>query len=450
MKTSRIKTALLGSGAALALLATTVPASADQIGDLRTQIEAMQARIAKMEADRTQKRSVSAAAAVEAGDKPKSWKLPGTNTSMNIGGYTKFDILWDLGPAGGLAFGGAPAAEFTTLRGATNGGNILFSARQSRVWFKTWTPTDWGELATHIEVDFFGAGHPAGSFRMRHAYGRLGPVLAGQTWSTWMPVWAGPEVIDFGGPIGAIFVRQPMLRYTHNFGGGTFFQFAFEAPAGDAITAAVPTVGGTLVPTTTGGAQSVPDIVITLFHNFKMGRIWVGGIFRQIEMDTGGLAGTFASDDAVFGWGVSVAGAFKFTKKIRAGFQVYYGAGIGKYVPGIAAFSHPVASGLVAGDGSLTAVATFGGYIWGQYRWTDTIRSTVAWSYLDVYTDNAVPRAQIPLGTLQNASSLHVNLIWSPVPQVNIGIEYIHGFFGLTHSTNSNQSRIQIGFQYKF
>ncbi len=51
----------------------------------------------KLEADKADQRRVAAAAAVEAGDKPRSWKLPGTNTSMNIGGFVKMSVLWDFG-----------------------------------------------------------------------------------------------------------------------------------------------------------------------------------------------------------------------------------------------------------------------------------------------------------------------------------------------------------------
>src|SRR5688572_5056252 len=92
-----LKSGLLGGAAALALVVASVPAYAqDDISTLRQQLETMKERLAKLEADKNDKRRVSAAAAVEAGDKPRSWKLPGTNTSMNIGGFVKFSTQWSF------------------------------------------------------------------------------------------------------------------------------------------------------------------------------------------------------------------------------------------------------------------------------------------------------------------------------------------------------------------
>ena len=42
--------------------------------------------------ERRARRRVAPAVAAEQGAKPRSWKLPGTNTSMQIGGYAKLDI----------------------------------------------------------------------------------------------------------------------------------------------------------------------------------------------------------------------------------------------------------------------------------------------------------------------------------------------------------------------
>ena len=117
-----LKTGLLG-GAALLALAISVPAYAqDDISGLRQQLEAMKERLAKLEADKAEKRRVSAAAAVEAGDKPRSWKLPGTNTSMNIGGFVKFSAQHNFtgGPFGNGLTGveGSSAASNSGTEGS--------------------------------------------------------------------------------------------------------------------------------------------------------------------------------------------------------------------------------------------------------------------------------------------------------------------------------------------
>ena len=177
------RSALLGSGAAVALLAASVPASADQIDELRSQIQSLQDKMSQLEKSQVSKRRVAPAAAVESGAKPRSWKLPGTNTSMQIGGYAKLDLIYDINAAAGDSLGAAPVDGSAAGRAQ---GNFRLHAKQSRFWIRTWTPTDWGELETHLQADFEGTGgnqivSNSNTFRMRHAYGRLGPVLAFET-----------------------------------------------------------------------------------------------------------------------------------------------------------------------------------------------------------------------------------------------------------------------------
>lgn len=431
------KVALLGSGAAVALMAAT-PAFADDIGDLRSQISKMQDKIAKLEADRAQKRRVAAAAAVEAGDKPRSWKLPGTNTSMQIGGYTKADFYYTMNGNNGLTYTAAGASQRGTNGGRLTENTFQFHARQSRFWIKTWTPTDWGELGTHIEGDFFGAGNS--TWRLRHAYGYLGPVLAGQTWNIYNPLFAGAETLDFGGPVGVPSIpRTTQVRYTHSFGQGT------------TLIVGLNTVGDTvLTPVAGAGRQKMPDFEWSLHHNFSGGRIWIGGVLGQVEFEPT-AAGT-SGFHAKFKWGVGVAAAYR-VGKFAIGGQWHIGEGIGgAYLTGSGASA--VVDINAAGNASLNTVLTTGGAMFIQYKITDTIRTNIAYGYVwsDVGADitggkNGLGQAN---GQVENAHSIFVNLIWSPVPQVNFGIEYQHGFTARYNSGNGYWDRIHVAMQYSF
>ena len=53
-------------------------------------------------------------------------------------------------------------------------------------------------------------------------------------------------------------------------------------------------------------------------------------------------------------------------------------------------------------------------------------------------------------GTIHWAQSVHANLIWSPVPAVNIGIEYIFSHAGLYGRADATYHAVQVSFQYKF
>ena len=97
MSNKTLRSALLGSGAALALIAS--PALAGQAEDLKAQIDSLQSRLDQLEKQKATSETSQAAApadAVVGGDYPGSFKLPGSDTSFSIHGYTKLDFVYDF------------------------------------------------------------------------------------------------------------------------------------------------------------------------------------------------------------------------------------------------------------------------------------------------------------------------------------------------------------------
>jgi hypothetical protein len=452
MNTLRLRTALLGSGAAIALLAATGPVAADGIDDLRAQINALQDKVTQIQADDTAKPRVAPAAAVNAGSKPKSWQLPGSNTSMAIGGYAKLDAIYDLNSDSGPFLGdGAP--EGTSA--ANKQGAVRLHARQSRLFVKTWTPTDWGELATHLEFDFFGAGGNevvtnSNTFRARHAYGRLGPILAGQTWSTSIDLGAYPEILDFHGPAGERFIRQGQIRYTHNLGNGAKIKLAVENPEHTFRTdVANAAIGATAV-------DHVPDFVVMATKNFSGGHIAAMFTGRYLSVDTGG-AGGVAFEDSEFGWSGAISGSYNITPNDTWKFAFSYGDGAGRYQldgVGIASVIVTPVSSLAP---ELRTVTVFGGQTSIRHKWNATTRSNLVFGSSKVDLKDELPnlaaggqKAAIVGVVPDRRNSIHANLIWSPVPQVNVGVEYIWQQTSYHNSANGRTSRIHLAMQYKF
>ncbi len=453
MTTPRLRTALLGSGAAIALLAASGPVAADEIDDLRAQINALQDQVSQIQADETATPRVAPAAAVNAGSKPKSWQLPGTNTSMSIGGYAKLDAIYDLNADQGpnLSDGAAEGSQ-----AANKQGHMRLHARQSRLFVKTWTPTDWGELATHIEFDFFGAGGNevvtnSDTFRKRHAYGRLGPVLAGQTWSTSLDLRAYPEVLDFAGPAGERFIRQGVIRYTHNLGDGANLQLAVENPQQTFRTdAANAGLGATAV-------DHAPDFVVKVTKRFSGGHI--SGMFmgRVLSADTGG-APAMAFEDTEFGWSGAISGSYNITPNDTWKFAFSYGDGAGRYQLNGVGQAFVIATPFGSATPELRTVKMFGGHTSIRHKWNATTRSNVVFGSskadvadeIDAVAGGATAKGNIPAGIPDRRNSIHANLIWSPVPQVNIGLEYIWQQTSYHNSNNGRTSRIHLGMQYKF
>ena len=72
-----------------------------------------------------------------------------------------------------------------------------------------------GELRTTFEFEMFGTGVDAGqtTFRLRHAYGEMGQLGAGQTWSPFMDIDVFPNSLEYWGPNGMVFFRNVQLRW---------------------------------------------------------------------------------------------------------------------------------------------------------------------------------------------------------------------------------------------
>ncbi len=477
-----LKTGLLGTAAALAIAVTSVPAYAqDDLSALRQQLETMKERLAKLEADKADKRRVAAAAAVEAGDKPRSWKLPGTNTSMNIGGFVKMKALWDFSQSGqassstttegiGAGFYPTPGSAADNIH---NGGSFQFTARRSRFWIQTWTPTDWGELRTYIEADFAGSGATAGSstnlLRLRQAFGTLGPVLIGKTQTLFGGFIGLPELLHDGAPYAPGALRIEQIRYSHNFGGGLVFNIALESGAttSDAgVTGNSHDVVGmtTAGATVTGfpGPQRWPDVVASVQWNFPNGGLYVAGMIGQRDIDSGGpsgVAGLARNDNAIV-WGASVGARYSFGR-VEIGGQGAIGSGIGnKYLDGgaTAFVDSVVVLNTTSNATSLNPVLGYfmQGYV--QVKLTDTIRATgvYGWGMHEVIsegtgTKGAIKTALSPTGALpQGYWAAFGNLLWNPVPQVTLGAEYSYQFSSRYNGADVSAHRLELAAIYRF
>src|SRR6202171_139531 len=272
--------------------ATTV--RADELQDLKAQVEALQKKVGELQIkqETTEKKQAAVPDNVVTGGATKgSFKLPGSNTSVTLGGYVKLDAVFNNHAAGvgtkGDLFLDPTAIPVGPTAGNNERNQVKFGARESRLFVKTNTPTSMGDLNTLVEFDFYGAdGNESVSnshgFRLRHAYGTLGNFLAGQTWTNFMNPSALPDTLDFGGPVGQIFDRQAQVRWTQPFGGPG------SATSGQWAVGLEQPETGVQIP---GGASfradtdRLPDVTGQVLFNTSMGKISVHGLVRQIRVD---------------------------------------------------------------------------------------------------------------------------------------------------------------------
>jgi len=430
-----------------ALLVANTPVAAASLDKLEAELTRLQQRL---EALQHANPRIAPAAAVETGSKPRSWKLPGTNTSMHIGGYIKLDLIYDINASAGDSLGGTAIPIDGTAAGNRQG-HWRLHARQSRFYVKTWTPTDWGEMATYISGDFFGAGgnqliSNSHGLRLRQAYGHLGPFLAGQTGSNFSAGEGDPEILDFDGPPGVITNRQAQIRYTHDFGGGATLALAIENPETGLIISVNPgsAAGLGLGPS----HDTLPDFTFRLRHRRSRSSASFSGVFRRLNVDNGG--GISAS---AFGWGLTAGVGWRFNKgRTAIGGTVYGGMGIGRYTT--MAFTSAVYNGTGTVNQSLNTVPVIGGQVWLNHAWNSMIRTNVGYgrAYANVqHANRSALGGKNGLGAYsQDIWRVWANLIWSPVDNAQIGIEYMYNFRGEANSANGKAHRLQASFKYSF
>jgi len=420
-------------------------ARADEVTDLKAQVQQLMGRIQQLETKQTtletQQRTAPAAApanVVTGGDFPGSFKLPGTNTSVQISGYMKGDVAYDVdAPTGGGTLFDPTAIPLDGSAASKRRGQFFLGAKESRFGIDSRTPTDWGDLRVFMQADFYGAGGNelntnSYGLRLRQAYGQLGPLLIGQTYSTWMDLDTYPEEVEFNGSTGAAYIRQAQVRYTQKLGSNSSLAVAIENPETDV----------TFVTGADTHIDPLPDFVSRFTTDLGPFHWSVFGMARELRVDNG--AGSKAS---AFGYGLGTGAQLK--TGIGAGgkdnffLNVSFGDGIGRYQ------RDATLQGGVYNPATNTLSTNFavGGFVGYAHFWSDKFRSTV--DYGQTRIDNNLT-FQSPAAVNKDLKTVHANLFYSPVPKVDLAIEYIWGRREVESGAHGTDNRIQFGAYYRF
>ncbi|MBT8047890.1 MAG: porin [Xanthomonadales bacterium] len=352
-----------------------------------------------------------------------------------FGGYIKADVIAS-DYSGGPVTAGNLGRDFY-IAGLVPVGDdgesyLDLHAKESRINFKSTHNLDSGaKMTTFIEFDFLvgaqGNERVSNSYatRLRHAFFTYNKWLFGQTWMTFFNVGALPENLDFVGPAeSTIFGRQAQIRYTSG-----NWQFAIENPE----TTITPYGGGGRI---LADDNRIPDIVGRYNMKWDGGNLTIAGIYRELRYQNDGAG----IKDSTSGYGISVSGKFMFGKDDFR-WMASTGKGMGRYM------GLNTANGAVLDvNDNLKAIKSTG--IFGSYRhfWNETWRSNLTLGYL--WVDNDI----VNTGTsvTKDAKSLHVNLIYNPVPKMDFGIEFMYADREIESGIDGDLKRIQFSAKYAY
>jgi hypothetical protein len=300
---------------------------------------------------------------------------------------------------------------------------VFFSGvRQSRFGVKGYLPTSLGEIKTIFEYELFGVGVDTGqtTFRLRHAWGELGQVGAGQTWSVFMDPDVFPNSLEYWGPNGMVFFRNVQLRWMPINKGNHQLWFAFERPG---ASADVGTLSGRVELQGVQARFPAPDLSARARVGGERTYLQIAGMGRYISWDDLKRSAVLDLGGHLWGWGVNVSSNVGVGKKDTIKWSVVYGHGIENYMNDAPADVAPVVNvgnartPIVGSALPVLGVVAFYDRYWSE-RWSSSI------GYSLVNIDNEP--LQLPAEFHRGQYGL-VNLLHYPTKNVMMGGEFQWG-----------------------
>jgi hypothetical protein len=335
------------------------------------------------------------------GDGTKGFRVA-PNTRLKIYGYIKADFIQDLDYDLGTTIFDIVNVTPTTPRDEA----FRAQAIQSRIGFWTYTETDLGELQVRLEGDFFGGGANGGEFRLRHAYGELGGLLIGKTWTNFMPIESYPDSLDFQGPAGIPFVRPEQVRYTHDFGNGFSLSGSIERDAASS------------------GSSNGPAVTAAASYTSGNSFVKLAGLYRTVDGGPG--------IGEIDGWGVNLSGNTSLWQGGTLQASLTTGEAIGSY--------------MVFGGADILgnqAIETSGLTVGLNQAINDKLSLGLVYGYRDIDI-GANPTDP------ENLTTVHATVYYKPVERMQLGLEYIFAEKEQFDGQSVDASRVQASAQFNF
>lgn len=399
--------------------------------------------------------ALALAAPAVAEDAPGVFKVPGTDSTIKFYGFVQLDTTLDFSGRvddienndWATILPAVPADD--SPRAKQMKPQLYLTARTSRFGIQTATPSKLGEIGTRLEADFNGPnGFQSESFtnsvvfRLRHAYGTVGGLLLGQTWTTYLDLGAYPDVVDFNGPGSIALVRNPMVRYTFKLAPGSTLALAAENARGSQFA------GNTKF-------QTMPDFHANFTYGAKWGHISIRGVTQQFNQAITNAAGVVQDVDPASKFGIAgaVSGSFKVGGDTLVA-QFTGGPGVGRYL------FNALGTG-ASGAGAYTLDANNDLELWTVYAyhagythvWNPEFRSNLVWSQTFIQ-DPKVNGVAATNGVEKDLNQLFVNTFWSFAKNCQLGVEYAWGqwksFTNGTPELKGTQNRINANVNFSF
>jgi hypothetical protein len=374
---------------------------------------------------------------------------PPRDHNLELYGFVQLDAIQDFKRVNPDWDATLRPSRIPTEKGQFGGnGQSIFSVRQSRLGAKA-TGNIWGKpYEAKFEFDLYGTGVDAGqtTFRVRHMYAKWGPLLFGQTNTLFMDGDIFPNVVDYWGPTGMVFVRTPQIRWTFLDNNGWTAAVALEHPSDDIDPGNIRLIDEDIAANIQAN-EELPDLTAAVRYGGGWGHVRLAGILRKVGYDTRGTDGN-EPDGHKTGWGLNLTGSANlgmFTPRLG----VVYGRGIATYMndggmdlaPAIATFTDGNQIVIVP---KAEAVKLLGVSAYVDINWTKQWTSALGYSFTKVDNTNFQDATAYHKGEYASANLLYAR------DSLLAGLEFLWGKRTDNDGDTGTDTRMQATFKWSF
>lgn len=313
---------------------------------------------------------------------------------------------------------------------------FLFSVRQSSLGVRSYIPTTLGEIKTDLSFDLFGTDGST-SIHWLRVWGELGMYGAGQTESNFMDLDVFPNTIDYWGPPGMVFIRNPQLRLTPYSQGGMTVAFTLEAPNSALDTGKLTEVDPALGLGITG-RNRLPDLVGSFRFDQDWGHVRAAAIVRQV-----GYHNTLSVDGSPSGtepgYGLNLSGTVNLLASDKVSWQLVGGKAIASYMNDGGTDLAPNF------DLSAASVKSIGWLAYYNHAWSDALSSSIGYSQHKQYNTDGQLGSAFHRGSYASA-----NVLFSFAKNVTTGLEYVWGKLETKDGSSALDYRLQFSTKVTF
>ncbi|MBR5455362.1 MAG: hypothetical protein IKU76_00210 [Bacteroidaceae bacterium] len=349
--------------------------------------------------------------------------------ALGIGGYLQTKIEYDFAKAvdnvdffpSAIQRGGAPSSQYRM--DMTNSTLFLKLVGRSRLL---------GDFEVFTSATWRGSGL---GLQLQNAYMRTKYLTIGYTVGSFMDLAAVPVTIDYGGPCGMTFYRSTQVQFRYGFDFGLSMGIALEAP----------TVNATENENISMGAQRMPHIPVFVQYDFRndpSNHIRLGGILRDISY-TDKITGR---DSDNMGWGAQ-ASVLGTMGKFQLKGQFSIGEGIGSLVNNISNVGVDMVPDPQS-PGKAMFLRSLAWYAGVQYNFTNDVFASATFSQTMLHSRSGYAEANPT--AYRKGQYLAANVFYNITRNMQLGIEYLHGWRTDFDDETYNANRVNLSVRYDF